>query len=410
MTRILVADDDEMVREYIKIRLAVDGNDVVEAEDGLKALHCVTDQSFDLIFLDDVMPGLSGWEFLAAARALPKPLDPIVFMTQLLPQSIFEKAAAAGVSKILGKPFCGDELARLAKKMTAPKIEKHGILASIVAAASLWATPHGAAQAQTVTAIPAPGADIFNAASTDMLTDAVTKTVDDEKLIISTSHEWSWISRGSQRDWRTTQLAVVYSPKKTAHYTVEALRLSRFGRTDTVISGRADWRVAHNASAHIGLTLSPEANFKEKVALRAGAALGLGFGIELSADGGIADYASGSKFLLKPQIGLSLAKERVILSAGWINLWETGGKHYQGWSARMGVSPHEKLKLFAGMARYPEVETGITRRVKSTFGGIRFQFSQSINGSLGYSRDAYEAAFKRHALTFGLSWRMGKSP
>ncbi len=67
--RVLVVDDDRTSR--IKLGLAIKklGFDKVEVEDGMKALELLGQQDFDLVLLDIVMPGLSGFDVLAAMKA-----------------------------------------------------------------------------------------------------------------------------------------------------------------------------------------------------------------------------------------------------------------------------------------------------------------------------------------------------
>ena len=62
--RVLVAEDDAATRLGMVRMLTNAGLDVVEAEDGVKALAAIRENSFDLVFLDIWMPKLSGLEVL----------------------------------------------------------------------------------------------------------------------------------------------------------------------------------------------------------------------------------------------------------------------------------------------------------------------------------------------------------
>jgi two-component system chemotaxis response regulator CheY len=66
--RILVVDDDDDLRETICDVLALAGHDVVQAADGRAALAQLRARRFDLIVTDLQMPGMDGWELLAALQ------------------------------------------------------------------------------------------------------------------------------------------------------------------------------------------------------------------------------------------------------------------------------------------------------------------------------------------------------
>jgi CheY-like chemotaxis protein len=69
--RILVVDDNETARISLAILLEVMGHTVATAQNGIKALQRVTDFRPEVILLDLVMPGLSGYEVARRVRELP---------------------------------------------------------------------------------------------------------------------------------------------------------------------------------------------------------------------------------------------------------------------------------------------------------------------------------------------------
>jgi DNA-binding NtrC family response regulator len=76
-SRILVVDDDEAIRDALKIILE-DDFDVVCVDSGPKALAAIKQQQFDLAFLDVVMPEMDGIETLRRIKAYDKALDVIM--------------------------------------------------------------------------------------------------------------------------------------------------------------------------------------------------------------------------------------------------------------------------------------------------------------------------------------------
>lgn len=413
MAKILVADDDDLLREFLTIRLALCGHRITEAADGHSALDHITAENFDLVLMDDVMPALSGLEVLAAARQLPHFDGTVILMSQK-PHSVMSwKTGTLGVSHCLQKPFCAQELTSLVKTLCEPEpmtnALRQGLRSAFTSAALFAAAASPAVNAQSVDQTVDAQEAAENNTPFDIPTNASNEEPAPNTWTIGALHQWSAVASGAQPTWQDTQISVEFAPKKTALYSLDLSKSSRFGLKDHHVAVRGDWRVARNASVYAGFAASPEGNFKEKWSFRAGGGVGLGRGLELSADGRVAHYSSGTKLSLNPQLGISLARERIALTAGWINLWETGGKHYQGWSARVRATPNDRLRLFAGMARYPEVETGITRRVKSLSGGLSYKVSDRVEASVSYARDNYAGAFSRKSISVGLRWRWGST-
>ena len=69
MTRVLVVEDEKNLREPLVFLLQREGYDVIEAEDGNKALEVFRSHGADLVLLDLMLPGLSGNEVCRAIRA-----------------------------------------------------------------------------------------------------------------------------------------------------------------------------------------------------------------------------------------------------------------------------------------------------------------------------------------------------
>lgn len=80
MARILLAEDDSGMRQFLAQSLRRAGHDVSAAEDGESAATALEGQNFDLLLADVVMPGLDGVE-LAKRAARTSPGLKIVFIT-----------------------------------------------------------------------------------------------------------------------------------------------------------------------------------------------------------------------------------------------------------------------------------------------------------------------------------------
>lgn len=104
--RILLVDDDRAARESIRLLLAIDRHQVVEANGGAEAIELARSQSFDLVILDYFMPGLQGGQVALRMKAIA-PSMPILMITAFL-----EKLGSSDrpVDAVIGKPFAVDEL------------------------------------------------------------------------------------------------------------------------------------------------------------------------------------------------------------------------------------------------------------------------------------------------------------
>lgn len=111
MHTILVIDDDPAIREMIRLALTRGGYEVQEAGNALDGRQTITDHPPDLILLDWMMPGQSGFEF---ARALQRDSGhrriPIIMLTARDEEQDKVAALEAGADDYVAKPFSVTEL------------------------------------------------------------------------------------------------------------------------------------------------------------------------------------------------------------------------------------------------------------------------------------------------------------
>src|SRR5512140_1090862 len=107
--RVLVVDDEPMVRETLGRVLRDEGYDVDLAIDGNHALECVHAARPDAILLDLMMPGMNGRQFLQELRADPAYAHvPVLLMTAVHGMSV--NLAQLGASEVVEKPFEAEDL------------------------------------------------------------------------------------------------------------------------------------------------------------------------------------------------------------------------------------------------------------------------------------------------------------
>lgn len=106
--RILVADDDVNIREYLRFILAREGYAVLEAEDGEQASTLLESEMVHLAIVDVMMPGKNGWELCEEIRAH---FDiPILMLTAKGEIEDKEKGFLSGTDDYMVKPFEMKEL------------------------------------------------------------------------------------------------------------------------------------------------------------------------------------------------------------------------------------------------------------------------------------------------------------
>src|ERR1700733_11566608 len=110
MARILVVDDQEMIRDSLAATLVREGHEVIAAGDGPAAVSKLSSGTrFDLLISDMKMPKMTGIELLAEAKRL-RPDMPVVLMTAFATVSTAVEAMKLGAYDYIQKPFNGDEI------------------------------------------------------------------------------------------------------------------------------------------------------------------------------------------------------------------------------------------------------------------------------------------------------------
>lgn len=104
--RLLVADDNEINRDVLERRLSRLGHEVVCVSSGQEALALLAQQPFDLLFLDVMMPGLTGFEVLQQLKADPNLAElPVLMISALDDLESVIRCLRLGATDYLTKPF-----------------------------------------------------------------------------------------------------------------------------------------------------------------------------------------------------------------------------------------------------------------------------------------------------------------
>lgn len=102
--KVLVVDDEKIVRDFLARILSLQAIEVKTVEDGLKAVEAVKLEKFDLAFLDIRMPGINGLETFRELKKIDANLK-YVMMTGYSVDELLENARAEGVVNFFKKPF-----------------------------------------------------------------------------------------------------------------------------------------------------------------------------------------------------------------------------------------------------------------------------------------------------------------
>jgi CheY-like chemotaxis protein len=103
---ILVVDDNTSNRDVLARRLTREGHKVVTAANGTAALDLVAQQDFDIILLDLMMPGMSGFEVLRRLKAAEQTNHiPVIMISALDELDSVVRCIEAGAEDYLTKPF-----------------------------------------------------------------------------------------------------------------------------------------------------------------------------------------------------------------------------------------------------------------------------------------------------------------
>jgi CheY-like chemotaxis protein len=108
---VLVVDDEIHMRRLAARILELAGYNVLEAASGSEALSIIEQTPPDVITCDISMPGMSGFELLAAVKAMPSRAEiPVIMLTALGQNKDISRATDLGAAAYISKPFSSAKL------------------------------------------------------------------------------------------------------------------------------------------------------------------------------------------------------------------------------------------------------------------------------------------------------------
>ena len=118
MTKILVVDDSNSIRDMVSFTLKSAGFETAEAKDGLEGLTKAKSSSFDLVISDVNMPNMDGITLCQELRKLPSfKFTPILMLTTESSTEMKMRGKSAGATGWLVKPFNPEKLLATIKRV-----------------------------------------------------------------------------------------------------------------------------------------------------------------------------------------------------------------------------------------------------------------------------------------------------
>jgi excisionase family DNA binding protein len=116
--RVLIVDDDERLREFVRVNLEMDGYSVREAANAEEGLAALEEEAPDIILLDVMMPGMDGWEMLQRVQERHGAGSiPVIMFSGKVDERTAERAAEEGAQAFIGKPFDPQQLIESTKQL-----------------------------------------------------------------------------------------------------------------------------------------------------------------------------------------------------------------------------------------------------------------------------------------------------
>ena len=119
MAKILIVDDDNLITGLMQTLVAMSGHEAIIVNDSIEAMEMAVSVNPDLITLDLMMPGLSGYDLCGLLRGDPRfDQTPIIIISAKEDTQSKEKAIKLGATEYITKPFDIDHFIKTIKRLT----------------------------------------------------------------------------------------------------------------------------------------------------------------------------------------------------------------------------------------------------------------------------------------------------
>jgi DNA-binding response OmpR family regulator len=113
---ILIIEDDKLTLNLLQYCIEKLGHKAFLAEDGEEAIKRISEEDFDLLICDIMMPGISGLSLVSVLRTVHLCNTPIIMMSSINNKPLLDAAFEAGANDFIAKPFSMDDLSQKLSK------------------------------------------------------------------------------------------------------------------------------------------------------------------------------------------------------------------------------------------------------------------------------------------------------
>jgi YesN/AraC family two-component response regulator len=103
--KVLIIEDEESIREYMRFILENNGFIGFEAENGAEGVACFSKQNFDLVITDMVMPEMDGLKFIETIRRIAPQTAVVAISGAMSFKNLATEAGKCGADAVIQKPF-----------------------------------------------------------------------------------------------------------------------------------------------------------------------------------------------------------------------------------------------------------------------------------------------------------------
>lgn len=116
MTKVLVIEDEDLIRKALEFRLKKDGYQVIPCADGRQGIQAIENDKFDLVLTDLMLPYNNGLEVVSRLKEISKE-TPVIVLTNIGLEHVVLDAFNLGADDYMTKPFSPNELSVRVKRL-----------------------------------------------------------------------------------------------------------------------------------------------------------------------------------------------------------------------------------------------------------------------------------------------------
>jgi chemotaxis family two-component system response regulator PixG len=117
MPKVLIVEDDKIVRSGLKVLMMNEGFETYFTDDGAEAIRLAQQHRPDVVLCDIAMPVMDGYEVLRTLRGKPETAKiPVMFLTAKITKEEEQKGLAMGADAYLKKPMWPEEIVEAVKQ------------------------------------------------------------------------------------------------------------------------------------------------------------------------------------------------------------------------------------------------------------------------------------------------------